>query len=156
NVQHKPDLWNCLRLVYDETQRNNVFLFPAGRLKPGVTLDQARQQVDGIAARLSAGSVIKQTAGIALRPESMQQDLVAAARPAIIALMGASIFLLLIACANVANLLLVRAGLREREWAVRAALGGNRWQTVRLMIVESLLLAACGTAIGMVLTKLAF
>jgi putative ABC transport system permease protein len=155
NVQHKPDFWNCLRLVYDETQRNNVFLFPAGRLKPGVSLGQAQQQVDGVAARLKAGSTIKQTAGFAIRLESMQSDLVASARPAIITLMGASIFLLLIACANVANLFLVRAGLREREWAVRTALGGNRWQTVRLMIVESLLLAASGTVIGMGLTKLA-
>ena len=78
----------------------------------------------------------------------MHQYLVEEVRPAILALMGAVIFLLLIACANVANLLLVRASLRERELAVRAALGGSWWRLVSQMLAEALLLSGLGTLLG--------
>ena len=154
-VERKPDLWFSLRLAYDETRRNNVFLRPLGRLRSSASLIQARSQVEAIAARLRQASNIKQTSGFAIRLESMQTDMVAASRPAILALMGATVFLLLIACANVANLLLVRCGLRQREWAVRSALGGNRWQSARQMIAESLLLAGAGTVFGLLLARLA-
>jgi putative ABC transport system permease protein len=83
--------------------------------------------------------------------EPMQQHLVAEVRPAILALMGSVIFLLLIACANVANLLLVRTSLREQEFAVRAALGASRWRLVVPLLTEACLLAVMGTALGLLL-----
>jgi putative ABC transport system permease protein len=83
-----------------------------------------------------------------IRAEWMQDDLVADVRPAIIALMGAVSFVLLIACANVANLMLVRAASRERELAVRSALGGTRWGLIRQMLTESMLVATLGALVG--------
>jgi putative ABC transport system permease protein len=84
----------------------------------------------------------------------MKQHLVDEVRPAIFALMGAVIFLLLIACANVANLRLVRASSRERELAVRAALGAGWWQLVRQTLAEAILIAGIGTVIGVGLAYL--
>ena len=148
NVARNPDIYLALRINYATASRTNVFLRVIGRLKPGVTLPQAQQQLNGIAADLRKRFPIKEAAGLQLRVESMRSDLVADVRPAIIALMGAVVFVLLIACANVANLMLVRAAARERELAVRSALGGTRWGLIRQMLAESLLLAALGVAAG--------
>jgi predicted permease len=149
NLEHLPDLWVANRLSYDGANRNNVSLRIVGRLKPGVTLQRAQIAADAFSLHEQSLDRILTTADWHVRLVPMQQHLVAEVRPAILALMGAVIFLLLIACSNVANLLLVRASLRERELAVRTALGGSRWRLVRQMLAEALLLSAMGTVLGL-------
>ena len=153
NVVRNPDIYSALRIDYATASRTNVFLDMIGRLKPGVTLPQAQQQLDNIAADLRRRFPIKEAAGLHIRGEWMRDDLVADVRPAIIALMGAVSFVLLIACANVANLMLVRAASRERELAVRSALGGTRWGLIRQMLTESLLVATLGALVGLALAQ---
>jgi putative ABC transport system permease protein len=148
DVERNPDIYTALRIDFATASRTNVFLRMVGRLKPGVTLPQAQQQLDNIAADLRRRFPIKEAAGLHIRAEWMRDDLVADVRPAIIALMGAVSFVLLIACANVANLMLVRAASRERELAVRSALGGTRWGLIRQMLTESMLVAILGALVG--------
>ena len=147
-LERYPNVWQVARIAYDEANRKQVQWQMVGRLKPGVTIEQAQAEADTVASRILKVDPIFATAGYAIRLEPMKSYLVAEVRPAILALMGAVIFLLLIACANVANLLLVRASLRERELAVRTALGGSRWRLIRQMLAEALLLAGGGTVVG--------
>jgi putative ABC transport system permease protein len=154
NVERTPEVWTALRLAYDQSQRYSIGFRLIGRMKPGVTLDQAQAQVESVAAEDRRSYVLEGASDFHVRLEPMHKNLVAEVRPAIIALMGAVIFLLLIACANVANLLMVRSSLRERELSVRTALGASRWRLMRQMLAESLMIAGCGTAIGLGLAKL--
>jgi len=140
--------WVAARIDFENSNRDNVFLRVIGRLKPGVSLASAQADMDRVAADLRARFTIKETSGHSIDVIPMHEDIVAPVRPVLIVLMGAVAFLLLIACANVANLLLVRSTTRERELAVRAAVGGNRWRLVRQMLVESLLLGAAGMVLG--------
>jgi predicted permease len=144
-----PDIWIANRLGYAAAQRNNVSMHVIGRLKPGVTIGRAQAAADQVAAEARKNFPIENTAGYAIRVEPMRQHLVSEVRPAILALMGAVIFLLLIACANVANLLLVRASLRERELAIRSAIGAGWWDLARQILSEALLLASIGAAGGL-------
>jgi predicted permease len=146
-----PDIWIANRLRYNADQRANVSIRAVGRLRPGVSLQQAQAEAEKVAASDREQFPIWRTADYHLRIEPMRQHMVAGARPAILALMGSVIFLLLVACANVANLLLVRASLRNRELAVRAALGAGRWQLMAPILAESGWLAALGTLVGIVL-----
>jgi putative ABC transport system permease protein len=145
------DVWVAARIDYVNSDRNNVFLRVIGRLKPGTTLRAAQSDMDRIAADLRSRFTVKQTAGLFLNVIPMHQDLVQPVRPVLLALMGAVGFLLLIACANVANLMLVRSTARERELAVRAAVGGSRWRLVRQTLVESVLVSGAGGLLGVVL-----
>jgi putative ABC transport system permease protein len=143
-----PDIWTAARIPYDTANRNNVQWRVIGRMKSGVTVERAQAEADTIAEQIRQVNPIARTAGAYIRIEPMKQHLVSEVRPAVLALMGAVIFLLLIACANVANLMLVRTSLRERELAVRTALGGNWWHLVRQMLAEALVIAALGTLLG--------
>ena len=151
NVDRLPDIWTALRLPYDNANRNNVSLHVVARLKPGISLDHAQSEADVVAAELRRKWPIHETSGFAIRLEPMHTFLVEEVRPAILALMGAVLFLLLIACANVANLLLVRTSLRQRELAVRTALGGSRWRLIRQVLAEAAMLAALGAILGLAL-----
>ena len=149
NIERVPDIWIANRLAYDAANRNNVSLRIIGRLKPGITLDRAQAQADAFSLEQQRVDRILKTADWHARLVPMRQHLVADVKPAILALVGAVVFLLLISCSNVANLLLVRASLRERELAVRTALGGSRWRLIRQMLAESAIISALGTVVGL-------
>ena len=154
NIEQFPSVWIAARIPYDVANRNNVQWRVIARLKPGATLGQAQAEADTIAQKIREENTISRTAGQVFRLVPMKQHLVDEVRPAILTLMGAVIFLLLIACANVANLMLVRAASRERELAVRAALGAGWWQLVRQTLAEAIVIAGLGTAIGVGLAYL--
>jgi predicted permease len=149
DLEAAPDIWIANRLGYSAEQRNSVSMHAIGRLKPGVTIGRAQAAADQVAAEARKNFSIENTSGYAIRVEPMRQHLVSEVRPAILALMGAVIFLLLIACANVANLLLVRASLRQRELAIRSAIGASWWDLARQILSEALLLAAIGALGGL-------
>jgi predicted permease len=149
NQEAAPDFWIANRLGYDAANRNAFSIHAVGRLKPGVSVEQAQAAADIVAAEARKNFLIERTAGYYIHVEPMRQHLVSEVRPAILALMGSAIFLLLIACANVANLMLVRTSVRERELAVRAALGANRWRLITSILTEAFLLTALSTIVGL-------
>jgi predicted permease len=154
DVEQFPSIWLAARIPYDVANRNNVQWRAIGRMKPGVDIAQAQAEVETIAQKIRDENTIAKTAGQYFRLVPMKQHLVDEVRPTILALMGAVVFLLLIACANVANLMLVRASSRERELAVRAALGAGWWQLVRQTLAEAIVIATIATAIGVGLAYL--
>jgi putative ABC transport system permease protein len=151
NQEAAPDFWIANRLGYDAANRNAFSIHAVGRLKPGVSVEQAQAAADIVAAEARKNFLIERTAGYYIHVEPMRQHLVSEVRPAILALMGSAIFLLLIACANVANLMLVRTSVRERELSVRAALGANRWRLITSLLTEAFLLTALSTVVGLAL-----
>ncbi|HWB95162.1 MAG TPA: ABC transporter permease [Bryobacteraceae bacterium] len=125
-----------------------------GRLKPGVTIEQARANLEVVARRMddqypTPWSSYHRAASVRVLP--LQEQLTGESRTAIYVLMGAVGFILLIVCANVANMFLSRAVARSREIAIRAALGASRLRLMRLLLIESLILGAAGGLAGMVL-----
>jgi len=125
------------------------FIFGLGRLKAGVTQAQAANELATIFARIHANTTEDEEHSVTLTPlhERVTGDL----KPALFVLLGAVIFVLLIGCANVANLQLTRTASRGREMAIRVALGASRWRVIRQSLVESLLLSLIGGGIGFLL-----
>jgi putative ABC transport system permease protein len=149
------DLWVPYVVPEDERIRNprsmSVYLSTIARLRPGVSVEQAQANMDQISAALTQAHPEwnkSTTAGV--RP---LRDHIVGARTKqwMLMLLGAVAIVLLIACANVANLLLARASSREREVGIRAALGAGRWRLIRQLMVESVLLAAAGTLLAVLL-----
>src|SRR4051812_45656667 len=148
---HHDQLWVPMAFQPNEaTQRGNHFLEVIARTKPSVTLKQAQAEVETIAARLATQYPDYNTRiGAVVMP--LHEQVVGDIKPALLVLLGAVAFVLLISCANVANLLLARAAVRQKEIALRLAVGASRSRLTRQFLTESVLLALFGAGLGLLL-----
>ena len=136
-----------------ESSRDGRGFFTVGRLKPGVTLEQARAELQVIAAELAARHPVDRGIGASVEP--LSESRVGTMRPTLLMLMGAVGLVLLIACFNVANLIMARNSVRVHELAIRTALGASRARLFRQLLAESLLLGLCGGGLGLLVAELA-
>jgi len=132
--------------------RDNRFLQVIGRMKPGMTVDQVRADLDVLSKQIQQESPRTNT-NLIFNAVSMHEDITRVYRTALMVMLGAVAFVLLIACANVANLLLTRAAARQKEIAIRMTLGASRRHIVSQLLTESLLLSLIGGAVGLLLAS---
>lgn len=147
------DLWSAFQLDRNQPWRERAGRFHSvvARLEPGVTMSAARAEMEGIAQRLAATYAFNKNTSVTLVP--LREELTGQVHTSVLVLYGAVGVLLSIACFNVANLLLARAASRRREIAIRTSLGAGRLTVVRQLLVESLLLATAGGALGIALAR---
>jgi putative ABC transport system permease protein len=149
----EADLWFPAPFLHEGMQsRRSHSLRPIGLLKPVVTISQAQSELDSIAAHL-ATQFPETNAGFGVKLEPLQNVLIGNVRPAFMVLIGAVALVLLIACANIASLLFARNTARQREIAIRTALGAGRGHLLRQLLTESLVLALAGAAAGIFLAS---
>jgi predicted permease len=146
-------LWTPLGLSDKEAAvRGEHHFFSIGRLKPGVTLAQAQAQMNTISQRLEK-AYPEDDKGWGAVVTSMREETVGSVRPALLMMLGAVAFVLLIACANVANLILARTFARRKEIAIRSAVGASRSRVIQQLLSESLILSLCGGALGLLAAR---
>jgi putative ABC transport system permease protein len=152
NIKKNPEFWLPIAFTQRSRVRGGRSLSAIGVLKPGVTIESARAEMNALGSRLEQQYPdFNQGWGITLVPlhKQFSGDL----KPALMILLIAVGFVLLIACANVANLLMARSVARQREFAIRAALGAGRLRLLRQLLTESVLLALAGCAIGLLVAR---
>jgi putative ABC transport system permease protein len=154
NIERTPDVWIAARVDFATASRTTGAVRVVARMKPAVTVAQAQAQMDALATELRETYPVKRNAGVHINVVSMHDTLVSDVRVSILALMGAVTFVLLIACANVANLMMTQSLRRQRELAVRTALGARRGTLVGQLLTESIVLAGVSAAIGLGLAQL--
>jgi putative ABC transport system permease protein len=144
------ELWTPMAFAKDDNMatRNNYYITQVGRLKPGVTIAQAQTDVSTIARGLGEIDPAYEVSALIV---PLREQLVGDSRKALLVLLGAVAFVLLVACVNVANLLLARASARSKELAIRASLGASRARIIRQVIIECLPLALIGGVCGVLL-----
>jgi len=145
------EIWWGQQFKPAKEPRDNRYLNVVSRLKPGVSLAQAQTEMDTISQRLAQTYVVT-NADWGVRLTELRESMVKDLRTSLLVLLGAVAFVLLIACANVANLLLARAASRQKEIALRTALGASRWRVVRQLLTESVMLSVASGLAGLALS----
>ena len=149
------DLWTPVDFRgWGVPSRGTFYVYVVGRLKPSVSVEQANAELGAVSKRLA--QTYPENADASAFAVPLQQDLVRNARTSFLLLLAAAVLVLAIACANVAGLLVARGAQRDREFAVRTALGGSRRQLLRQLLAEGLLLSAGGAVVGLLLATRTF